>query len=191
MEFENITYSKRIYAYVVEGITDEDKLKKAGALYVIKTGGLFIRQETLNLIEKTSLVRPLIILTDPDGPGLKIRSIIEKRLEEGTWEDLNVKKDTAKNTKKVGIAQMKMKDLCAVLEPYLNHDKLSKETPLYTMADLLELHLTGDGSVKRKAMLEEKLQIHIPTSKTLCSYLNMLNLTKEEINELLKEDSNG
>ena len=36
MNINDIPYEDRIYAYVVEGVTDEDKLKKAGCKYVIE-----------------------------------------------------------------------------------------------------------------------------------------------------------
>lgn len=185
---ENIPYEERIYAYVVEGVTDEDKLKKAGCKYVIKTGGLFIQSDILNLIRMTAKVRKLIIITDPDGPGLKIRELVKKELPKDSWIDCKVNKEIAKNTKKVGIAQMKMKDLVEVLTPYLDHDSSSKEVLPYQIYDLYSLHLTGDNSKINKANLERNLNIHIPSSKTLCSYLNMLGLKREQILDLMKGD---
>ena len=38
-------YPNRKYLYVVEGNSDEDRLKKLGVTYIIKTGGKFIRPE--------------------------------------------------------------------------------------------------------------------------------------------------
>ena len=35
MNINDIRYEDRIYAYVVEGVTDEVMLKKAGCMYVI------------------------------------------------------------------------------------------------------------------------------------------------------------
>lgn len=187
---ESIDYENRLYAYVVEGITDEDKLKKAGCKYVIKSGGLFVQSDILNLIRLTAKVRKLVIITDPDGPGLKIRKLIEKELPKDSWIDCWIKKEMAKDSKKVGIAQMKMKDLRAVLSPFLDHDSSSKEIPLYQIYDLYSLHLAGENSKRNKENLERNLNIHIPSSKTLCSYLNMLGLRKEQILELLKERTN-
>lgn len=184
----DIYYSDRKYAYVVEGITDEDKVKKAGATYVIKTGGLFIQPSTINLIKMTSKVRKLVVFTDPDGPGSKIRKLIEKELDKDSWIDLQVSKSKARDSKKVGIAQMKMRDLIDILQPHLEHDNKSKEIGLYKIYDLYSLKLAGLDSSKNKENLEANLGIHIPSSKTLCSYLNMLMLTKEQIEELKKGD---
>lgn len=180
-------YEKRKYAYVVEGVTDEDKLKKAGVTYIIKTGGLFIQSDILNLIRMTSKVRKIVMLTDPDGPGKKIRQLVEKELDQGSWIDLDVSKAKARDNKKVGIAQMKMKDLIDAIFPYLIHDSNSKETPLYQIYDLYEMKLAGFDSAKNKSNFERNLGIHIPSSKTLCSYLNMLMLNREEIEELKEE----
>lgn len=88
MNINDIPYEDRIYAYVVEGVTDEDKLKKAGCKYVIRTGGVFIQDDIINLIKMTSKVRKIVILTDPDGPGEKIRYLVKKELDSNSWIDL-------------------------------------------------------------------------------------------------------
>ena len=173
MNINDIPYEDRIYAYVVEGVTDEDKLKKAGCKYVIRTGGVFIQADIINLIKMTSKVRKIVILTDPDGPGEKI--------------DLKADKENAKDSKKVGIAQMKMKDLVELLKPFLDHDTKSNEIPPYAIYSLYEMKLTGDNSSTNKEHLEKNLGIHIPSSKTLCMYLNMLALTVNQIDNLKSE----
>ena len=48
MEREN-----RRYIYICEGTTDEDKLKKLGCLFVVKTGGKFIKKD---IIDRKSVV---------------------------------------------------------------------------------------------------------------------------------------
>ena len=184
MNINDIPYEDRIYAYVVEGVTDEDKLKKAGCKYVIRTGGVFIQADIINLIKMTSKVRKIVILTDPDGPGEKIRYLVKKELDSNSWIDL---KADAKNSKKVGIAQMKMKDLVELLKPFLDHDNKSNEIPPYAIYSLYEMKLTGDNSSTNKEHLEKNLGIHIPSSKTLCMYLNMLALTVNQIDNLKSE----
>lgn len=187
MNINDIPYEDRIYAYVVEGVTDEDKLKKAGCKYVIRTGGVFIQADIINLIKMTSKVRKIVILTDPDGPGEKIRYLVKKELDSNSWVDLKADKENAKNSKKVGIAQMKMKDLIELLKPFLDHDIKSNEIPPYAIYSLYEMKLTGDNSSTNKEHLEKNLGIHIPSSKTLCMYLNMLALTVNQIDNLKSE----
>lgn len=179
------------YAYVVEGVTDEDKVKKAGATFVLKTGGVFIRKETLQLFKVVATKRFLVVLTDPDGPGRRIRQLVEKELPQGSWIDVYAQKSTAKDAKKVGIAQMKMRDLGALLKVYLEHDRNAGEKLLYDMGDLLAMRLAGEGSFQRKRRLEEALKVLFPSSKALCRYLNLLRLSKEEVEAMVQKGSEG
>ena len=52
MDYQEKSFKR--YAYVVEGMMDEDKLKKLGCLFVIKTGGKYIRPEVLRFIKNVS-----------------------------------------------------------------------------------------------------------------------------------------
>lgn len=49
----------------------------------------------------TSKVRKIVILTDPDGPGEKIRYLVKKELDSNSWIDLKADKENAKNSKKL------------------------------------------------------------------------------------------
>lgn len=82
---------------------------------------------------------------------------------------------------------MKMKDLVELLKPFLDHDIKSNEIPPYAIYSLYEMKLTGDNSSTNKEHLEKNLGIHIPSSKTLCMYLNMLALTVNQIDNLKSE----
>lgn len=73
-----MAFEDRKYVYVVEGISDEDKLKKLGVEYIIKTGGKFIREDILLFLKEVYQKRNIILLTDPDGPGKNIASYVQK-----------------------------------------------------------------------------------------------------------------
>ena len=63
---------------VVEGQSDVNKLRLLiDADYVI-TNGSEISRETIEYIKTLSLTRRIIILTDPDYPGMRIREIISQ-----------------------------------------------------------------------------------------------------------------
>lgn len=63
---------------VVEGKDDVAAVKKACSAEVIITNGLGITEETLERIRTAKERRGVIILTDPDYPGDKIRNIIDR-----------------------------------------------------------------------------------------------------------------
>ena len=58
---------------VVEGKTDTALLKELFEVDTIETHGLALDQQTLELIQEASKSRGIIVLTDPDFPGKKIR----------------------------------------------------------------------------------------------------------------------
>ena len=63
---------------VVEGKTDSQLLKELYDVDTIETHGLGLDEKTLELIKEASKTRGVIVLTDPDYPGLKIRNQVEK-----------------------------------------------------------------------------------------------------------------
>src|SRR5699024_11038238 len=65
---------------VVEGRNDKMKINQAVDAYTIETNGSAINQETLNQIAHAKEKRGVIILTDPDYPGERIRRIIDEHV---------------------------------------------------------------------------------------------------------------
>ena len=56
---------------VVEGKTDTALLKELFEVDTIETHGLALDQQTLELIQEASKSRGIIVLTDPDFPGIR------------------------------------------------------------------------------------------------------------------------
>ena len=65
---------------VVEGKDDQAAVKKAVDAEVIITNGLGIQEETIERIANAQRRTGVIILTDPDFPGEKIRKLISQRV---------------------------------------------------------------------------------------------------------------
>ena len=63
---------------IVEGKTDTQLLKELYDVDTIETHGLALNDKTLELIKEASLTRGVIVLTDPDYPGLKIRNQVDQ-----------------------------------------------------------------------------------------------------------------
>src|SRR5699024_12132797 len=65
---------------VVEGKSDTNKIKQAIEADTIETNGSAINAETLQLIRHAKEKRGVIIFTDPDYPGDRIRHIIDQNI---------------------------------------------------------------------------------------------------------------
>ncbi len=61
---------------VVEGRDDTERVKRAVECDTIETNGSAINEQTLEVIRNAQQSRGVIVLTDPDFPGDKIRSRI-------------------------------------------------------------------------------------------------------------------
>ena len=66
---------------VVEGKDDTTAIKRAVQADTIETNGSAISEETLKRIQHAQEKRGVIVFTDPDYPGRRIRAIIEERVK--------------------------------------------------------------------------------------------------------------
>ncbi len=66
---------------VVEGKHDKDRLDKIVEADILCTGGLALNEQQLDVIEQASKVRGVIVMTDPDNPGKRIRDKINERVK--------------------------------------------------------------------------------------------------------------
>jgi|GEM_PF-379046 len=183
---ENGKDSNRRYAYVCEGQTDEDRLKKCGCLFVVTTGGKYIRSPILEFLKEVSKVRDLVLVTDPDGPGSDIARRVQK--EVGPCLRALPEKQKAIKDGKVGIAQMSMEDLKELLRPFIRHDLFSDENLSLEEDDLLDLGLIGPGSKARRDRIVDRYHLPLTSGKNVLDELEMLSVGPAEIKEILENE---
>lgn len=176
-----------LYCYAVEGKTDEDKLKKLGVKLIVKTGGKYIKHDVISLLKGIAQKRTIVVFTDPDGPGIRIRERLQDELKGARLLIAKSRKALSTDGKKMGVAQMAMPDLKDVLTPYLEHDNAVQETNPWNLSALLECGLTGVGSEANKQKLMAKLGIFFYDSKEAMAMLWMLDLTVDEVKKSLEE----
>ena len=178
--------SDKRYAYIVEGVTDEDKLKKIGCVFVIKTGGKYIRPDIMEFIKEVAKVRPLVLLTDPDGPGRDIAKRIQDRV--GSCLVVTAEKKDAIKNGKVGIAEMNMDNLKELLRPYVHHDLFVDENFSLEDDDFFDLGLVGPGSKEKRMKLVKKYHIPFTSAKNVEEAMLMLSKGIEDIKEVIDND---
>lgn len=178
-------HADRRYLYVCEGVTDEDRLKKLGCLFVVPTGGEFIRREITDFLLRCREVRDIVLVLDPDGPGKKIKKIVEDRI--GSCLHIDVPKKEAIKKGKVGIAQMAMTDLKEHLRPFIRHDLFTDERLSLEEEDFYDLGLVGAGGKKRRMALVEKFSLPYTSAKKVEECLLMLALDKKKVKEILDD----
>ncbi|AGR41677.1 ribonuclease M5 [Spiroplasma taiwanense] len=169
---------------VVEGITDTLKLKKIfgkNNIDTIETNGLALSNETLKLIEAVNAKRGIIVFTDPDGPGNRIRDNINMYLNFKCFNAF-INKKNINNSKKIGIAEANDEDIINSLS---NLIKFNINNFLISWFDFLnnDFHLK-ENRIKIAKNFNWSENINV---KKLFKWINLLNLDSEKIKKILGE----
>ncbi|BEU88650.1 ribonuclease M5 [Selenomonas sp. TAMA-11512] len=168
---------------VVEGKMDIAAIRKAypdDPPDCIITGGFTLAKHTLDDIEKASKRRGIIILTDPDGAGERIRKFLAKRFPEA--KHAFVPREDATANDDVGIEQASPEAIRSALAKVRTAHIDVKET--FQSADMVRWRLSGaDSAAERRARLGAALGIGYANAKTFLLRLNHYGVTREEFDE--------
>lgn len=170
---------------VVEGKHDRDAIKACVECDTIETQGTHLSKQTLALIEKIQKQRGIIIFTDPDAPGEKIRQSINMKVP--GCKNAFIDKKKAHTSKKVGVEHAQASDIIEALEHLMTFEQMPEITLTYE--EYLDLGFNGQqDSAQLREVLGNALFIGKANAKTLWKRLNMLGLTKEDIEDVLRKE---
>ncbi len=169
---------------VVEGKNDAQTLKSYFDCDTIITHGSDLSEKTLEMIKTAHEKRGVIIFTDPDAPGEKIRNTINQAVK--GCKNAFIDKRKARTTKKVGVEHASKEDLEESLSHLMTYTEDLEES--LTWSEFFELGCAGKNQCSEKRrILEEYLHIGKSNAKTLYKRLNMLQITKEECERILED----
>lgn len=169
---------------VVEGKQDVVAIKKAVRADCIITSGFSLRPHTIEDIRQAYEKRGIIILTDPDCAGERIRKFLSKRFPEA--KHAFVPKEDATAHDDIGIEQASPAAIRAALEKVRYLEWEPKQS--FGSADLIAAGLSGAGGASAKrAKLGAKLGVGYANAKTFLTRLNHYGVTKEEFDRALRE----
>ena len=131
---------------VVEGKTDLIFLKSFLDADIVITNGSEVSHETLEFIKEANKRQGVIVLTDPDYPGLRIRNIVSQYI--GECKHAYIEKKKAIKGKKVGIAETSKEDIIDALNNIVTYSNVSDKN--VDEVDLYELGLLGKSDSKAK-----------------------------------------
>lgn len=162
---------------VVEGRDDITAVKQAVDAEVIAVGGFGINAKVIDRIRDAQRRKGVIVLTDPDFAGEKIRSIISKRVK-GIKHAYIAQEDGIKGDD-IGVENATPE----VIIEALNRAKVSEEVieEIYKSEDMFYFKLTGDiNSKSRRLMLGKELGIGYGNANQMLTRLNKYSISKEE-----------
>lgn len=169
---------------VVEGKDDVAAIKKAVDAEMITTGGFALPPSVIKRIETAAEKRGVIIFTDPDYAGEKIRKIIADKVP--GCKHAFISKDEAMKGDNIGIENAPPATILAALERV--RCQSIEKTIEFTQADLIKHHLIGtDGSAERRNVLGQVLGIGYCNAKQFLNRLNNYGVTRSEFDDAIEK----
>jgi ribonuclease M5 len=173
---------------VVEGRDDITAVKRAVQAEVIAVGGFGINKRVIDRIIEAQKRQGVIVLTDPDFAGEKIRRIISKRVS-GIKHAYITKAEGSKDGD-IGVENASNESIIRAL----NNAKcvLADKKTEFTMMDMMENLLTGDDTSKmRREVLGKLLGIGYGNSAQFVTRLNNYGISREEFETSVNKIDDG
>ena len=169
---------------VVEGKMDVVAIDKAVEAECIITAGFNLKPQALDSIAKAYQKRGIIIMTDPDSAGERIRRFLTKRFPEAKHAFIPKEDATANND--IGIEQASPEAIRTALAKVRTMDW--EPTNNFTGADLLKAGISGSPAASEKrAKLGAVLGIGYANAKTFLQRLNHYGITRQEFQQAVAE----
>lgn len=182
---------------VVEGKYDRQRLSELIDGPILETGGftIFRDPDKLSMLRALARKTGIIVLTDSDAAGFKIRHYIRSAIPDGTIIDVYIpdiygkerRKAAPSKEGKLGVEGMDHETLlrCLTRAGVLAQEVPRRREPI-TKTDLFLLGLSGtDGAAERRAVLLKELGFpELMTAKALLPVLNTL-FDRQELADLL------
>lgn len=169
---------------VVEGKMDTAAISKALQAETIETGGFTLAPYTLKKIQAAYEKRGIIILTDPDGAGERIRKYLTERFPRAGQAFVPKVDATANND--VGIEQASPEAIRLALSKVRFHEFEPRSE--FSSRDLFVFGLSGstEASVRRDR-LGAILGIGYANAKQFLLRLNNYGVTREEFDAAVSQ----
>lgn len=170
---------------VVEGRSDRAALQRAGVeAEVILTEGFNLSTRCLSEIESAVKRCGIIILTDPDSAGERIRKFLAERFPEAKHAFIPKIQATANGD--IGVEQASPEAIWEALKK-ARSEEISVEESFF-MADLLNYGLNGTSdAAERRDALGRILGLGYTNAKQMLRRLNRYGISREEFIEAMKE----
>jgi ribonuclease M5 len=171
---------------VVEGKDDTVAIKRAVDADTIETNGSAINEETINKIRLAQKKRGVIIFTDPDFPGEKIRKQISEKVPGCIHAFLPKHAARPKSGKGIGVEHASPEDIREALKcAHVMNEESSEEI---TVDELMKYGLLGgEGAKARRERLGEILKIGYANGKQLHKRLMMFQISKSSFLSAIKQ----
>ncbi|MDF2699657.1 MAG: Ribonuclease [Haloplasmataceae bacterium] len=181
---------------VVEGKEDTRRLKEVFKnINTIETRGSAIDKRTIELIKEAQKERGVIIFTDPDYQGQRIRSIINQHVNGCKNAYIDKAKAICVKKKKVGVEHCTNQDIIESLNNITMIDEIESDIKFI---DLYNLNIIGgENSNDIREFISKKLHLGHNNAKQFYNKIKMFSISLQTLETLIEEfykevgDNNG
>jgi ribonuclease M5 len=171
---------------IVEGRDDIDAVQKAVNADIIATHGYGISRATLKQIENAYRTRGIIILTDPDHAGTKIRQRLTEMFPAALQAYISKSDALDKSETDIGVENARPETIAKAIEAAGR--TLTEQHTEFTQKDMMYYGLAaGEGSKELRDALGRRLGIGYANSKGFLKRLNNYGINRDELEKALKE----
>ncbi|PKR77490.1 ribonuclease M5 [Halalkalibacillus sediminis] len=171
---------------VVEGKDDTTRIKLAVSADTIETNGSAINKSVYDQIRLAKQKRGVIVFTDPDYPGERIRKLINEHVP--GCKHAFLPKEKAIGKRGLGIEHASVEDIQEALSNVYtvaeDHESSQQDWKQLLLAYGL---LGGPEAKSRRKRLGDQLQIGYANGKQLEKRLNMFQITQETFEKTMKQ----
>lgn len=169
---------------VVEGRDDVTAVKRAVDAELITTGGFGFPKGVMERIKEAQKRRGVIIFTDPDFAGEKIRKTITAEVP--GCKHAFLPREEAKKDGDIGIENASPESIRAALAKVRTESTEKRNE--FSQADLVRNGLIGSGNASdRRDRLGQIMGIGYGNAKQFLNRLNNYGVTREEFENALEE----
>ena len=170
---------------VVEGRDDITAIKRIVDAHIIALNGFSaLSKKTINKIVELSKNNDLILFTDPDFAGKKIRDTL-KRYIPNIKHAFVSQKDATKNNN-IGVENANDEAILEALKNVITANQNIENR--FDISDLIDNGLvSGSNAKKRRVMLGDTLKIGYYNAKQLLKALNSFNISREQFEKTVEE----
>ena len=168
---------------VVEGKSDIQRVSQALEADCIATEGFTLRKGVIDQIRVAYEKRGIIILTDPDTAGERIRRFLTKKFPQA--KQAFVPRDQAFANDDIGIEQASPEAIRQALS--VLHVQSLEPSQEFSMADMVAYDLTGYRSAALRAAVGASLGIGYGNAKQFVYRLNHYGISKDDFYRAAQE----
>lgn len=162
---------------VVEGKNDIAAVHRAVKADCLATGGFALSPYSLEKIKVAYQRNGIIILTDPDTAGERIRKVLTEKFP--LAKHAFISQEDATLDDDIGVERANAAVILSALAKARCQKRITRQE--FLLQDMAKARLSGGiDAAKRRAVLGEKLGIGYSNAKTFLRRLNNYGVTREE-----------